>query len=863
MRKTWRENAFFYAAAAGAAALGAWQFLGGRVYSVQNFAYYADRGELLFHAVLDKSVSYSMPLLSLLVSAAEYHSHLAPENLARAAGLLAALPAYAIGARGGRARGALFALAAMAAALGVASHEAEQVFYTFLLLVFLAAELRRQEEGGALRSAASGFAAGATLLVRSPLFAFPPLAAAWGWFSSGGTARRRLLTAALFLACAYLPLAPWVRLNQAVYGKTILFEEERSTCNLITGASGVVFTIEGDARAFAGISRTESPYPWAARKILSDPLNYALAVARRLWQAFLFFPALFLLGAAGLWLARRDRAARFTAALAGYYVLLHCLLSIEERYFYPVRYLLALLAAGGAWAALEKYRLAPEGRPGGGRLTAGLAALAALAVAIVSAAVWRYPGAARPALIGAADAALKHPADPWPRKKLGEVLLSYDLTERGLAELAAACDLGGRPDTCWLAGAPGGGRPLPPPGVENRYELLLVETLKELELGLDADAAATFGEAQWFWLTERNRIKSIPYKSDEEHLRRIWSSNKTLWDTDLHAALLYWPPAARPGLLEKLSRLTPLSPKLRAVQLAYQARRTPAQERELDGLRRTLGPSLQASEFDWRGSERALAAELLRRGPAVPAGLGGELALLAALPAAPEEIVELFATHRDDRDGTALKAAALAFLAHGAQRLRSARDLAAADPGNFAYALILLKEEGFSPAAVKAAQAALKARPYALAAGAAAWARKGGRQEAARLAEAAVRAGKLGEDGWSLLLLALQEAGDYPAGLAAAEAALQEHPRSSQLLNNRGVIKHLAGNQAGAIADFRAAAGADPMNFSAQMNLGGALEQSGDPAGAARAYSFAVIASGSEPDRRNAAGARARTESGR
>ncbi len=864
MRKSWRENVFFGAAAAGAAALGAWQFLGGRVYSVQNFAYYADRGELLFHAVLDKSVSYSMPLLSLLVSWTEYHSYLSPGNLARAAGLLACLPAYAIGARGGgRARGALFALAAMAAPLGVASHEAEQVIYTLLLLVFLAAELRRREEGGALASGASGLAAGATLLVRSPLFAFPPLAAAWGWFAQRGPGKKRLLWAALFLICAYLPLAPWARLNQTVYGKFILFEQERSTCNLITGASGIVFTIEGDARSFAGLSRTESPYPWAIRKVLENPFNYLLAVARRLWHTFLFFPALFLLGAAGLWLARRDPGARFTAALAGYYVLLHCLLSIEERYFYPVRSLLALLAAGGLWAALKSCGLAPAEKNGRDRLTPALAGLAALAVAVVSAVVLRYPGAAQPGLIGAAAAVKKHPADPWPRKKLGEILLSYDLTERGLGALGQACALGSGPDVCWLAAAPGGSRPAPPPGVENRYELLLVETLKELELGLDADAAATFGEAQWFWLTERNRIKGVPFKSDEEHLRRIWQSNKTLWDTDLHAALLYWPPAARPALLEKIARLTPLSTKLRSIQLMHKARRTPAEEGELAALSRQLAPGLQASEFDWNGNTRALAAALLERGPAAPPGLEGDLGLLAALPASPIETVTLFATHRDDRYATALGAAAQAFLAEGAERLKFARALAAADPGNFAYALVLLKEENFSPPAVNAARSALKTHPYALAAGAAAWAKKGVAGEAARLAASAVKTGRLGLDGWSLLLLALQEIRDYRGGIEAADAALREHPGASQLLNNRGVLKHLAGDLPGAVIDFKAAAWADPMNFSAHMNLGAAQERAGDRAGAAGAYAMAVIAAGSQPDRQNAAGAQARAAAGR
>lgn len=848
------ERALFLVSAAGAAALALWHFLGGRVYSVQNFSLYADRGELLIHAVLDKAVSYSMPLLSLLVAAAEYHSSITPETLARAARMLILLPAYAIGARGGRARGALFALAAMTAALGVVSHEAEQIIYTFAILVFLSADSHRIVTGGAAWSALSGVAAAGTLLIRSPLFGFPPLSAAFGWFTSAEKPGRKLLAAGLFLACAYLPLAPWARLNHAVFGRPILLEQERATCNLITGAAGVTFTIEGDARAFAGISRTDDPYRWAFRRIMDYPGAYALSVVRRLWQVFLFFPALILLAAAGFWLNRRDPAARLTALLAGYYILLHCLLSIEERYFYPVRFLLALLAAGGLWAVLERYGRFARREKTRDLLTPALVGLIAAGSAVALGFVWRYPGAARPGIIGLSSALERAPDNPWLHEKMARTLFSYDMTARGRAELSAACGLGGRPDLCWLHRTLTGGPPGPPPAVENRYELILVRSLKELELGMRDAALRSFAEAREMWADERNGIKEIPYKSDLEHLERIFETNRTFWDDDIHSVLLYWPPGARPGLLRAISEFTPLTPKLRHMLLSHRSRLTAPERKELAGLTERLGAELQGSESDWPGTTAALTAELLRRPVPVPAGIGAELRTLAELFSDPEEGMDPMFSPGPDPQGKAMRAAAETFLSEGKARSEAARRLADADPGNFAYSLISLREAGFSPETVKEAMARLRARPGALAAGAAAWALRGKARETLLLAEAAMKAGGLEESDWALLLPALQDTGGMAAGLKAADAALREHPGSSRILNDRGTLRYLSGDTAGALSDFSAALSSDPSNFAARMNLGSAFARSGDRERAAEIYRLARDKAGDE-NRRSAAAA--------
>ena len=836
-----REKWLFYGAASAAAALAAWSFFGRAPAAVQNFAYYADRGELLFHAVSAKAVSYSMPLLSLLVSAAG-HLGFDPSQPARFAAVLICLAAYGLGARGGgRARGALFALAAAAATLTCAAPEAEQLIYSLFLLVFLSLEYMRQASGSPGSSAAAGLAAGASLLIRSPLFAFPPLAAVFRRFSRGRSAGW-LAAAALFLACAYLPLTPWVRLNHSLFGRLIIFEEERSTCNIITGASGIVYTIEGDARAFAGLSRTESVYPWAVKTVLANPGRYSLSVFKRLWRVFLMFPLLFLLAGTGFFLSRRDPLARLLAFFGVYFILIHCLLSIEERYFYPLRYVLALLAACGAWELAKRARLGAEER-GKDLFTAPLFALILASAAGTLAVVWRYPGAAEPALIAVTRELEKYPADAWLHRKKGEILLSLDLTAQGLESLGSACALGGGQDLCYLSAALKSDGPQDPPRLENHYELLLAKLMRELELGREAAARETLEAALNEWRGEKNSIKGVQFKEDEKNLARLKESNKTFWDMDLGAALGYLTPESRAGALALLSRLTPLTPKLRALLLRNKKNTTAAEKTELAALEEKLALELPGAEFDWNGTARDLTTGLLRLGKSPAGGINGPLRPLLGLDLTPEGTVAAFDTYAA-AGGGAVQAAAAAWLAasSGKDYSAEAKALAEADPENFAYTLVLLKARSFSPESLAAATENLKKHPYPLAAGARAWVQKGGLKEAVDLALAAARTNKLDKNGWSLALLAAQEAGDYKAGLEIAGLALRQNPGSSLLLNDRGVLLSLSGDAAGAAKDFEAAVKAEPSNFSALMNLGASLERAADKKGAAEAYDRALKA---------------------
>lgn len=819
------EKYLSWSAGAAALALAVWQFGFRPFKTVQALSHYADRGELLFHAIHSKAVSFAMPLPGMVLAWFKYHLGADPFLPFRAAGFMACLAAYAIGARGGRSgRGAFFALAAALAALGPASNEAEQVFYVFALMVFLLLELARQERGGFALAAVSGLAAGFSMLVRSPLFLFPPLAAAWGLLSARGTAAgrggrgRQAAAALLFIVCAYIPVAPWARLNYHLFDRVILFEEARPSSNIITGAKGLVFTIEGDARAFAGLSRDESVYPWAVRTVLADPIAYAAAVLKRIWAVFLMFPLLFGLAAAGLFFCRSP-GNRFTAFLAVYFVAVHCLLAVEERYFYPLKYLLAMIAAAGAWELAAGRKEAQPAPSAAGPLRAVLFLALALPSAAVLIKVWEYPRSAGYGLPELSAESARYPSDPWLLRKEGEAYLSFDLTAAGLDRLGRACghDF---PDLCYLSYALGTERPAyPPESLPEWYELTLVKMFRELESGLYDRAAETLARAKAHWGTERNAVRS---EDDAAHLAAIKGTNRTFWDSDIPSALLYWPPKERPRLLARLERLEELTPRLKC--LAVYASGGPGAE----ACRKSFPEDAAGSEFDWSGNLRALSLALLELTPSPPADAGGAAGLLLGLRLSPEGTLDNFDTPRKNDVGAELRAAAAAW--HFGLSTEYGREAAARlhglDPDNFAYALIRLGAVNYGEAEMAEFARALSKRPYPLAAGASVYAARGDKEKALELARAAAR-GPLREEGWNKLFLVFQAAGEYGEGISTAGRALKEYPKSPLLLNARGVLRSLSGDEAGARKDLSAALEADPGNFQAVMSLGALLERAG------------------------------------
>lgn len=235
------------------------------------------------------------------------------------------------------------AVAAAACGFALGAMEGGRLFTSELLLLALSCSLtafalmrRAQAERTIWEETSAGLAIGLSLLIKSPLFLLPPALAAWdilsGKLRRGETSWKNL--AALF-AAAYLPLLPWILTNYRLTDAITVFESGRADQNIISGALGIACAMEG-ARALAPLDSGKSALLWGISTIVANPLNYLSGLLRRIWMLVEWYPAaVTVLAASGLRLRRNPRMQALLFFI-GYYAAMHCLLSIQERYFAPL-----------------------------------------------------------------------------------------------------------------------------------------------------------------------------------------------------------------------------------------------------------------------------------------------------------------------------------------------------------------------------------------------------------------------------------------------------------------------------------------------------------------------------------------------
>ena len=186
---------------------------------------------------------------------------------------------------------------------------------------------------------------GVSFMIKSPLVLLPPALAAYdllsGKLKRGATSWKLLL---LLTVAPYILLLPWVVMNAQVFHKLILFEGGRANQNIITGALGVIHTVEG-AYPLTGLAPGDSVMLWAVQTIAAHPLVYAASVLHRILLMFTWHPWLSIAFLAGLLRSRRDEKFHALGLFAAYFVFIHALLSIEFRYIFPLWPCAALGAA--------------------------------------------------------------------------------------------------------------------------------------------------------------------------------------------------------------------------------------------------------------------------------------------------------------------------------------------------------------------------------------------------------------------------------------------------------------------------------------------------------------------------------------
>jgi len=218
--------------------------------------------------------------------------------------------------------------------------DVEQLVYSSVILL-LANIMALRFKSVKDKEALLGVATGMTVLVKTVLVPFPLLYMVL--FRSGtGFAKRAVL---LFCGIITVVLL-WGFANFISSGHVVLLDMGRGESNLITGVLGISGTGEGDMRALAGLAPGSGVMLWAVKTVCLHPLRYLHGCAERLVMVFLFHPVLFLCAFLACWISHRRREIMEISALSAYFLVVHCMMTIEFRYLVPFWFIAAALACG-------------------------------------------------------------------------------------------------------------------------------------------------------------------------------------------------------------------------------------------------------------------------------------------------------------------------------------------------------------------------------------------------------------------------------------------------------------------------------------------------------------------------------------
>ncbi|MBI5247060.1 MAG: hypothetical protein HY923_07750 [Elusimicrobia bacterium] len=754
---------------------------------------YSASGEVLAHGIRARApwISYRMPLGALVAARLHYHNRTSYGALLACARVLlvllvfaAAMPLHPYGA-------AVGALAAAALQLGAKDlHLYPESGYTLLVLLCAGLLVRRARAPSPARTAALAAGLGASLLWRSPLAFFGPALALYERLSEPREARARRAEHLVLCLAPLAFLLPWLAMNWTIHGRLVPFEKGAASANLVTGSLGLIQDAHGNLDVLTGGALdgadTGAAAGWAAREALGHPLRFARAFLLRLRFALSFHPWLALFALGGLWAFRARREHRQLALLAAYFLALHCLLAVEERYFWPAYPMLALLAAG------LPARLAGAGAPAAAapesRLSSAiLAGTLAFVLALCAHAEWKVLSFAAGARRGTGraeeqlNAALRrHPDDAWLLGERGRERLSRGDSAGGAEDLARAAALEPESPSARLRAA--------------RAEALAGRTGSLLAWAQAArPAPANLPARAELEIMQAHALIRLGRRA--QALERLGSARRALQDQDF---VLRGAQDPRQALLEKdsLDKLASSDAEFVAMCGGLQGPAPEAQRRMHAELLTELLPAsgeawLARAEAELRAGDRASARRSTARAE-------------AAAPAK-ESGLRLAALYRGL--GDAPRAAALL------------------------QALTLRRPEDLEP---WLARAALE--------------RAGGDRAAAlaSLARAEALPGDAAGEQTRRVALAYQDLAEHDRAISLLSRLARRHPGVASFLSDKGVCEHLKGDDVAALADLRAAVALDPAFLPAYLTLGAVHASHGRRAEALAAYEQALSRSAAE-----------------
>ncbi len=526
---------------------------------LEDIYFFTENGEMLIYGLKDKALSYNMPLTSLIIAFFRYHLNvpisLSLNLFSQLMVFFSCLLAWNTGLiLGGKRAGFFSLLFAAFLTLNSKNIEFEQILYTFSVMLALYAIILKNKYYNFKTALLSGLAIGFTCLIRSPLFLLPLLIVFIDYFKHSRNLRKYIFNSMVFLLAAYILLLPWVRVNHFLFNKFIPFEAERSTCNIITSVRGATFTMEGDSRKLAGINNDESIYKWAARELLKNPMSFLNAVPRRLLQVFYIYPFLILMALFAL-IKRKDEEITLISIVAGYFIFIHCLLSIEERYFYPLKYILSIPAA---LFITSFFKHSKDDKFNHFKITKIIFIFASILIFATEVLLIAYPFRAR---ILSNSLNNDEYGGRWLLKKKGESLLNNNKTEKGIEFMSLAYKKAPKQELelsyilKTLKAKKHSKLENPPDSLIFYQEMRLIKMLKELHMDeLEAakkDFVFMTMEENRFKVYLRNPISKVDFKIFKE----IKKTNQISWQKNINKVLYWWPVGERLKIILNFNKI--------------------------------------------------------------------------------------------------------------------------------------------------------------------------------------------------------------------------------------------------------------------------------------------------------------------
>ncbi len=813
-RATLAATIFFCAIALLSARLGDWA-ADNRGWLDRADDFHVSSGEALIHGVPLPEVAVSMPGFSVPNALLCQHAGVRGPLLARGLSLIAdAVLVFALGwllhsALCGGIAALLFALASPPYL------PSDRWLYSLQILAVAVALVWRARSPSPWRDAVLALCLGMSLLILSPLFLFPFVLLGYGLVRDR---HGRKMRAALLCLIPFLPLTIWAYMNWRLQHRLIIFEDGRAVTNIITGALGFVSTDLGARYADLGFSGG-NPLIWAAQFILRHPGHYLWSIGRRLAYAASFHPFLYISALAGAWLGRKREEHKQLTLLIAYFLGIHCLMSVEMKYFEPMLPLLCALAA-----CLLVARLRPAADRSAERFAA--AALGATLAPILLVQVYAlgltaaYPG--RASQESAFDRALrKHPADAWLWSLRGRNRLQEGDPAGAAQDLAQALSLAPRlaqpvgeiqAKYAWARMAQGGSgagswEKFPmgisdavgaPPHYAFRALYLLLHGRREAA----RDALALMDDV-------RIQLPSFREADDDARLRPGRQNAIALDQAPIDEALSFWPSLERASWRAQLTRLHTEATQ-DPVRLGGLWIREAAAAKRF-GLPETAHQALVRAERAPLGAGQARRVAELYGGLGLARDSAGPLLELAAAAQASgrrvEALAALGAACGQRLDERQLRATAALYA-----KLREPEKTEAVLRRLLAVKLFDLAD----------AAAASRSRSLAL----------GFVAQARRL--------KLRPEELGRAAISYQDLGEYRAALTVLDQLCREQPRQARWRNDRGVVKMLLGLQEQAVLDWKQAIAIDPRFLPPYLSLGTSLAAAGQRPAALRLYAQAL-----------------------